>query len=102
MNFSSIVAGAALSLAFAAANAQSTMCPMNYEPVCGTLDSGQKQDFTNSCFATVASAKLITPGKCSNNLRSGGWPLPWPFPWLSPEEPHKQLARVRIMPGGFE
>ncbi len=56
------------------ATTQTTMCTMDYTPVCGTVQvqcvttpcNPIKQTFSNSCMARASNATSVTPGECGN------------------------------------
>jgi hypothetical protein len=41
------------------------VCTELYQPVCGTDRRGKRVTYSNSCFARVAQATNVTPGKCA-------------------------------------
>jgi hypothetical protein len=44
--------------------AAATLCPEIFMPVCAVNPAGTRQTYTNSCFAHVAHARVLHPGRC--------------------------------------
>jgi hypothetical protein len=56
---------AGLSLvASAPAAAAPKVCPENYAPMCGVTPSGVNETYSNACFARMAHARILAPGRC--------------------------------------
>jgi Kazal-type serine protease inhibitor domain len=57
-----LVLGGALAPRDAAAAPR--FCPEIYRPVCGVNRAGERQTYTNACFAHLAHARILHPGQC--------------------------------------
>ena len=57
-----LLAGAVL--APAAAAAAPKFCPQIEQPVCAVTRAGVNETYTNACFARMAHARILAPGRC--------------------------------------
>ena len=58
-----VLAGSFL-LASGPAAAAPKFCPEIYEPVCAVTRAGVNETYTNACFARMAHARILAPGRC--------------------------------------
>ncbi len=58
-----LLAGAVLAPSPAAA-APPKFCPEIYQPVCAVTRAGVNETYTNACFARMARARILAPGRC--------------------------------------
>jgi hypothetical protein len=51
-----------------AAAATPKFCPEIYQPVCAVTRAGVNETYSNACFARLAHARILAPGRCQGPI----------------------------------